>query len=115
MSAHINRDGLFQSDKYPTTPAGKVPLSVNDLTAQDLLWEYARRHRTVDAEFSDDLEMCLRTAGFKIENSLIESGIDLPRYQKLEKLLFAAHRWEQTGDHETEKLLRNAIEGLRTR
>ncbi len=63
MGAHII-DGEFQSDKYPTTPRGKVPLSVKDKSAQDLLWEYAQRRRSVDAEFSDDLEAALRTAGF---------------------------------------------------
>jgi len=47
MGAHII-DGEFQSDKYPTTPRGKVPLSVKDPTAQDLLWEYAQRRRAVD-------------------------------------------------------------------
>lgn len=54
----------FKSDKYPTCPAGKVPLSVKDPTAQDLLWAYAQRRRVVDAEFSDDLERALRNAGF---------------------------------------------------
>ncbi len=63
MGGHII-DGEFQSDKYPTTPRGKVPLSVKDPTAQDLLWEYAQRRRSVDAEFSDDLEAALRTAGY---------------------------------------------------
>lgn len=57
-------DGEFQSDKYPTTPRGKVPLSVKDPTAQDLLWEYAQRRRAVDADFSEDLETALRNAGF---------------------------------------------------
>jgi hypothetical protein len=57
-------DGEFQSDKYPTTPRGKVPLSVKDPTAQDLLWEYAQRRRTVDAEFSEDLETALHNAGY---------------------------------------------------
>jgi hypothetical protein len=56
---------MFQSDKYPTCPAGKVPLSVTDRTAQDLLWEYAQRRRSVDAEFSSDLELCLLAAGYK--------------------------------------------------
>lgn len=56
--------GQFQSDKYPTTPRGKVPLSVNDPTAMDLLWEYAQRRRAVDAEFADDLETALRVAGY---------------------------------------------------
>jgi hypothetical protein len=63
MSAHII-DGEFQSDKYPTCPRGKVPLSVKDPTAQDLLWEYAQRRRSVDAEFSEDLETALITAGY---------------------------------------------------
>jgi len=65
MGVHIV-DGEFQSDKYPTTPRGKVPLSVKDVTAQDLLWEYAQRRRKVDAEFSDDLETALKTAGFTL-------------------------------------------------
>lgn len=64
MGAHLI-DGQFQSDKYPTTPRGKVPLSVKDATAQDLLWEYAQRRRPVDAEFSDDLETALRDAGYQ--------------------------------------------------
>ena len=64
MGAHLI-DGEFQSDKYPTTPRGKVPLSVKDATAQDLLWEYAQRRRKVDAEFSDDLETALKTASFE--------------------------------------------------
>jgi hypothetical protein len=63
MSSHIV-DGEFQSDKYPTTPRGKVPLSIRDPTAQDLLWEYAQRRREVDAEFSADLETALRSAGY---------------------------------------------------
>jgi hypothetical protein len=63
MGSHII-DGEFQSDKYPTCPRGKVPLSVKDDTAQDLLWEYAQRRRAVDAEFSADLEAALTDAGF---------------------------------------------------
>src|SRR6185369_14127246 len=57
-------DGEFQSDKYPTTPRGKVPLSVRDVTAQDLLWTYAQRRRAVDAGFADDLEAALLIAGY---------------------------------------------------
>jgi hypothetical protein len=57
-------NGEFQSDKYPTTPRGKVPLSCKDPMAQDLLWEYAQRRRAVDAEFSDDLEEALKRAGY---------------------------------------------------
>lgn len=63
MGAHIV-NGQFQSDKYPECPPGKVPLSVKDPTAQDLLWEYAQRRRSVDAEFADDLETALRAAGY---------------------------------------------------
>lgn len=63
MSSHII-DGKFQSDKYPTCPPGKVPLSVKDLLAQDLLWRYAQRRRKVDREFADDLETALRAEGF---------------------------------------------------
>lgn len=64
MGSHLV-DGEFQSDKYPTTPRGKVPLSVKDPTAQDLLWQYAQRRRAVDSEFSDDLETALKAAGFE--------------------------------------------------
>lgn len=63
MGAHLI-DGQFQSDKYPTTPRGKVPLSVKDASAQDLLWEYAQRRRAIDPEFSADLETALLAAGF---------------------------------------------------
>lgn len=63
MGAHLI-DGEFQSDKYPTTPRGKVPLSVKDPMAQDLLWQYAQRRREVDAEFSADLETALKGAGY---------------------------------------------------
>jgi hypothetical protein len=64
MGSHII-DGEFQSDKYPTCPAGKVPLSVKDKMAQDLLWEYATRRRWVDREFANDLETALRAAGYE--------------------------------------------------
>lgn len=65
-------DGEFQSDKYPTTPRGKVPLSVKDATAQDLLWEYAQRRRTIDTDFADDLEQALKLAGFVPSGNPIE-------------------------------------------
>lgn len=61
MSEHLI-NGEFQSDKYPSCPRGKVPLSVKDPTAQDLLWEYAQRRRSVDAEFAEDLEAALQAA-----------------------------------------------------
>lgn len=77
MGHHII-NGEFQSDKYPTCPAGKVPLSVNDTSAQDLLWEYAQRRRTVDAEFSDDLEAALNAAGFEPPRARMTAGLELP-------------------------------------
>lgn len=64
MPAHLDPDGRFQSDKYPTTPPDLVPLKVTDETAQDLLWEYASRRERVDAEFSEDLRHRLREVGF---------------------------------------------------
>jgi len=63
MGAHIV-NGEFQSDKYPTCPPGKVPLSVKDPMAQDLLWEYAQRRRKVDPGFSHDLELVLSLHGY---------------------------------------------------
>lgn len=57
-------DGKFQSDKYPSTPRGKVPLSVKDAGAQDLLWQYAQRRRRMDGAFSTDLEIALIMEGF---------------------------------------------------
>ena len=62
MSAkpHIDEKGRFQSDKYPTCPPDKVPLSVHDPMARDLLFTYAARRREIDIEFSDDLEFRLR-------------------------------------------------------
>lgn len=67
--------GKFQSDKYPTCPAGKVPLSVTDPTAQDLLWVYAHRRRAVDPQFADDLQACLKAAGFTVETDIMRMGI----------------------------------------
>lgn len=63
MGEHIV-DGEFQSDKYPTCPRGKVPLSTRDPMAQDLLWMYAQRRRAVDRAFADDLEQALLAKGY---------------------------------------------------
>jgi hypothetical protein len=72
---HINSDGEFQSDKYPTCPAGKVPLSTKDETAQDLLWEYAQRRRKVDKEFAADLEKALVAKGYKPPAPFTNDGV----------------------------------------
>jgi hypothetical protein len=63
MGDHII-EGEFQSDKYPTTPRGKVPLSVKDPLAQPFLWAYAQLRRPVDAGFAEDLETVLLAAGY---------------------------------------------------
>lgn len=73
MGSHFNKDNQFQSDKYPTCPPGKVPLSVKDPLAQDLLWEYAERRRSVDGEFSDDLQKALIAVGFVHRYNLVPS------------------------------------------
>jgi hypothetical protein len=62
MGAHINADGEFQSDKYPTCPAGKFPISLEDPKGQDLVWRYASR--TDDTELGRDLQKCLMDKGF---------------------------------------------------
>lgn len=61
---HLTASGTFRSDKYPGTPDGKVPLSVQDRTAQDLLSIYASRRESTDAEFSRDLREALANAGY---------------------------------------------------
>lgn len=76
MSEHLI-DGEFQSDKYPTTPRGLVPLSTKDPMAQDLLAEYARRRRAAghpDVAFSEDLDEALRLKGFGTELVLAKAS-----------------------------------------
>ena len=85
MGAHIDREGRFQSDKYPTCPAGKVPLSTRDRTAQDLLWAYAQRRREVDAEFADDLEAALKADGYKPPTPPTGIWSDAPKAEELSK------------------------------
>jgi len=63
MGAHLI-DDEFQSDRFPTCPRNKVPLSVTDPDAQPLLWTYAQKHRVIDSEFSADLETALMMAGY---------------------------------------------------
>jgi len=70
MSAHLIK-GEFQSDKYPTCPRGKVPLSTRDPMAQDLLWAYAQRRRDIDPEFSADLEAALTAKGYNPKGGLL--------------------------------------------
>lgn len=85
-------DGEFQSDKYPSTPRGCVPLKPSDPTAQDLLWEYAQRRRAVDGEFASDLEAALLLKGYCPPSEVggksqvadqLKSSVDWKRYPKL--------------------------------
>jgi hypothetical protein len=63
-------NGEFQSDKYPTCPRGKFPISIRDKMGQDLLWEYARRHEPKDLALSQDLRSALLIAGFSPVSSI---------------------------------------------
>jgi hypothetical protein len=47
----------------PKIVRGKVPLSVGDPRAQDLLWEYAKRLLQIDPDFAQDLEQALLAKG----------------------------------------------------
>ena len=59
---HLTVTNEFQSDKYPWCPAGFVPLKVTDPMATTLLWAYADRRKSVDAEFTRDLNDALLAA-----------------------------------------------------
>lgn len=89
MGSHLI-NGEFQSDKYPETPRGLVPLKPTDPTAQDLLWEYAQRRRKIDAEFASDLEEALIQAGYdaKAEVEDVEG-------KSLEERFVDSFRWFQ--------------------
>lgn len=100
MAEHLI-DGEFQSDKYPTTPRGKVPLSCKDKTAQDLLWAYAQRRRVVDEAFSADLEQALILAGFQPSEPEIEDFVTGIRRE-------ADHQRERWGEaHDRDKSAEN--------
>jgi len=71
MGEHLI-DKEFQSDKYPETPRGLVPLKPTDLKAQDLLAIYAHRMENIDKEFAEDLKEALRLKGFD-PNSVLDS------------------------------------------
>jgi hypothetical protein len=64
MGSHINKDGQFQSDKYPTCPPDIVPLKVTDARVQDLLYIMAERWKDIDPEFAGDLKERLFKVGY---------------------------------------------------
>ena len=70
---HVDR-GRFQSDKYPWCRPGFVPLKIDDPMAQPVLWTYADVRRSLDSAFSDDLQWCLRCAGFPVPVPFPEEG-----------------------------------------
>jgi len=85
MGSHII-DGEFQSDKYPETPRGLVPLKPTDPMAQDLLWEYAQRRREVDAEFSDDLEEALKLKGFDLPKLKVPTNsAEIKKFEQMQE------------------------------
>lgn len=63
MGEHLI-NGEFKSDKYEWCELGFVPLKLTDLMAQRPLWDYAQTRRSVDPEFSTDLEEALRLQGY---------------------------------------------------
>ncbi len=96
MGAHIV-EGEFQSDKYPACPRGKVPLSTKDRTAQDLLWQYAQRRRAVDAEFSDDLEACLRSHGYEPPTAATSVSAEQMRSVVCAEIMRHCDKWRHMG------------------
>lgn len=82
MNEHIDKNGQFQSDKYEWCKPGFVPLKLTDPMAQDLLAEYARRRRVIDASFSEAVETCLTADGFdpaKVYTNLVRTRVvELP-------------------------------------
>lgn len=55
MGHHIDKQGRFQSDKYPDLPPDKVVISLKDPKVQLLLLLIATAYQDHDAEFADDL------------------------------------------------------------
>ena len=69
----------IQSDKYPGTPPGKVPLSTSDADARDVLWIYAQRHIERDEEFAQDVLTALQHDGYDgpTPDQMFELGEDM--------------------------------------
>ncbi len=75
MGKHLI-NGQFKSDKYPDCPTGLIPFKAKDLMFQDLGYEYARRRREVDPEFSEDLIEALRLAGYDVQGAWTTRGAE---------------------------------------
>ena len=63
MGHHIDKQGRFQSDKYPELPPDKIILSFKDSHARKALGMYVTSIQTTggDEELADDIEERLRT------------------------------------------------------
>jgi len=59
MGHHIDKQGRFQSDKYPDLPPDKIILSFKDKFARQALHLYAMG--TKDEELAKDIKTRLRT------------------------------------------------------
>jgi len=57
MGHHIDKDGNFQSDKYPDLPPNKITLSFKDHAAQCALAEYIKH--SDDKELAEDIRSVL--------------------------------------------------------
>lgn len=64
MGHHINKEGNFQSDKYPELPENKIILSFKDKEAQVALKLYAET--TQDKELGEDILLALRAVESKL-------------------------------------------------
>ena len=119
-SEHII-DGQFQSDKYPDTPRGLIPFKPSDKMAQDLLWEYARRRESVDAQFSTDLRTVLLDAGFDPSQTLgvdvvFEAADDVMMFVEIENppgtgIKFGT--WQKRGDYDVLRISERDFQMMR--
>lgn len=59
MGHHIDKQGRFQSDKYPDLPPDKIVLSFNDPLARDALLVLAQSYSGADPELTADIRQRL--------------------------------------------------------
>lgn len=60
MGHHIDKEGRFQSDKYPDLPPDKIVLSFKDPRARTALYALAECYEAADPELSADIRTRLR-------------------------------------------------------
>ncbi len=59
MGHHINKEGKFQSDKYPDLEPGKITLSFKDPEARRALHALADDYMEKDRELAEDIVTAL--------------------------------------------------------